>query len=203
MRTGGVSLRAAAVVAAVIAAGATVPLVGLPLAYAALVLRPVDQPAATAPFACADIDGGPPINGPTGVSASIDAVQTGRLPGFERVVLSFAGPVPHYAVSRRQAPVFATQTQTGDADDVRLRGAFGLEITSTWGSSEGFLGDRRAGPIGPTGVGGRLWDIADGTSVLGLGLSRPAPFRATTVASPSRLVVDVASGPMSCDTAPS
>ncbi len=174
--------------------------------HAALVLAPIDQPIATGSFACADVDGGAPIHGldangnsPSGpaVQGSIDALQTGMLAGFARVIVYFSNAVPHYSLREFHPPVFATRTDTGDADDVRLRGEYGLAIAMTWADSQGRDG-RGIDPIGAIVVEGRLWDTGDQIALLGLGLSRETPFRVSTFTLPARLVIDVASAPAAC-----
>jgi hypothetical protein len=151
---------------------------GAPLVSSWLILRPIAEPVATGSFGCPDVVGGAPTDGPSGqeVNTSIRAVQTGMLPGFARVIVYFPDAVPHYSVQELNAPVFATRTQTGDAFDVRLRGAYGLAIGLLWADTEGRDGCS-VGPIGDVVVDGRLWDTGDQIALIGLGLSRAAPFR--------------------------
>lgn len=170
--------------------------VGLPVASGALLQRPLDQPVVTGAFGCANVDRLPPDG--RAVRTSIVAVQVGRLPGFERVIVTYRTEVPEVAVTRTPMPVFATRTQTGDAYDVRLGGRTGLAISSTWAEEASLWDGRSVGQGGPTIVEGRLWNVGDQQSLVGLGLSRDAPFRVATFSDPARAVVDVAAAPASC-----
>jgi len=158
-------------------------IVVLPLVHLALILEPTDQPVVTGAFGCADVDAGPRITGldasgnsPLGwsVKSAIAGVQTGSLPGFERVIVYFDGEVPHYAVGRLGLPVFATTTQTGEFD-AQLKGRYGLQAVMTWAVPPTWWYGRSVGSPGPTIIDGRLWDTGDEIALLGLGLSRPAP----------------------------
>jgi|SRR5215472_3553735 len=188
-----------------LASAAAVPLLlvgwlfGAPLVSSWLILRPIDEPVATGSFGCPDVVGGAPADGEGGgeVNTAIRAVQTGKLPGFARLILYFPDAVPHYSVHELQAPVFPTRTQTGDAFDVRLKGAYGLAISLAWADTEGRDGGG-VGPIGDVVVDGRLWDTGDQIALVGLGLSRAAPFRASAFHDPARLVIDVARTTAAC-----
>jgi len=173
-----------------------------------LILRPIGDPKATGAFGCATDDGGPPTtgldsngNGAGGhaVSTSVATVQTGTLPGFDRVIVYVHGEVPHHSVGGQRRPTFPGSGQSGDSLDFTLRGRYGLTVFMTWGESETYLYDRTVHAFGASVAEGRLVDMGDQISMLALGLSRAAPFRVSTVGNPSRLVVDLATGPTTCE----
>src|SRR5262249_466630 len=133
------------------------------------------------------------------VSASVATVQTGTLPGFDRVIVYFVGEVPHHAVGGQTRPTFPGSGQSGDSLDFSLRGRYGLTVFMTWGESETYLYDRTVHAFGASVAEGRLVDMGDQISMLALGLSRAAPFRVATFGDPARLAVDLATGASRCE----
>jgi hypothetical protein len=191
-----------AVAAAVLVAGAVVA--SLLLAGHAFV-RPPATPAGTVPsptpiaqatptpastraavlpgFSCAAQSGGAGTAGLTGVRA---AAQT----GYDRFVIQFAGPVAPYQVVPQASATFTTDPRGSPAP---LAGTAGLKVTvsgvSNWTSLPGPTDVR------PTGtqelVEARQVGAFEGVVTWGLGLARPACFRAYTLTGPNRLVIDV------------
>lgn len=126
-------------------------------------------------FACSTQTGG------GAGSASVTAARIGSHPGYDRLVLEFAGPVPQFEVKPQDSPVFG---------QVTLAGAAGALVTVRNASSSGgyFTVLRQSAPVL---LEARQLGAAGGTVQWGMGLSRPTCFRITMLSGPPRLVVDV------------
>jgi hypothetical protein len=141
------------------------------------------------PFKCADQSGnGWP--GP-GTAKPITEVRTGQQTGYDRFVLQFSTAVPGYTVKRQSSPSVTTDPK---GESVNLAGSAALIVSlnpaSSYGSysgstdiKTGFTMLREARQIGDF----------EAVNSWGLGLSSGACFRAFTLSSPARLVVDVQS----------
>jgi hypothetical protein len=155
-----------------------------PIASAQATPTPASTPAAVLPgFSCAAQSGGAGTAGLTGVRA---AAQT----GFDRFVIQFDGPVPPYQVVPQSSATFTTDPQGSPAP---LAGTAGLRVTvdgvGNWTSLGGPTDLRPAGT--PELQEARQLGAFEGVVTWGLGLARPACFRAYTLTGPNRLVVDV------------
>ncbi|WCO65528.1 hypothetical protein PO878_13575 [Iamia majanohamensis] len=129
-------------------------------------------------------------------TAPLVDVRTGRHPGFDRVVLEFAGGVqPGWDVQWVEGPV----TESGSGREVEVDGPALLRIhvapASGYDLEAGeatFAAERVAGPGGgPVHEVVRAGDF-EADLVWVVGAEAETPFTVTTLPSPSRLVVDVA-----------
>jgi hypothetical protein len=129
-----------------------------------------------------------------GMTQLVD-VRTGRHEGFDRVTFEFDGPRPGYRVEYVEPPI----TEDGSGDEVDVAGTAFLQIRLE--PASGF--DMEAGE--PTYDGPRVVD-GNGTSVLDevvrtgdfeavltwvAGSSDRVDFRVTTLADPTRVVIDL------------
>jgi hypothetical protein len=108
-------------------------------------------------------------------------------------VIQFSGPVPPYDVQPQGSGAFV---QDPSGQRVTLAGSAGLLVTVRGARSAGsYTGSIDQKPAG-TAVLKEARQVGDFEGVVrwGLGLSHGACFRAFTLASPSRLVIDVQSG---------
>jgi hypothetical protein len=151
---------------------------------------PSSSPAAPAaglpPFSCG-AQSGP---GPTSPPASVTAARASAQSGYDRFVIQVSGPVGQYSVQPQAGPTF---TQDPSGRQITVAGAAGLKVTLQGAASAGsYTGSTDLKPSG-TAVLQEARQIGDSEGAVswGLGLSRPACFRAFTLADPSRLVVDV------------
>lgn len=120
----------------------------------------------------------------------IDAVRTGTHTGYDRLTIEFQGGQPHsIQLSPQKGTAF---TRDGKGDTVYLAGKDGLLVSM-------FSTDAHTAYSGSTdiktGFGGllevRLVGDYEGYVHYGLGLSRPACYRAVILANPTRLVIDI------------
>jgi hypothetical protein len=144
-------------------------------------------PVANLPaFSCAAQSGQGATSPPIGVTAVRASAQS----GYDRFVIQFSGPVPQYTV---QPQASATFVQDPSGQRVMLSGSAGLVVTLHGAQSSGsYTGSTDQKPAG-TAMLKEARQVGDfeGVVTWGLGLSHGACFRAFTLASPSRLVVDV------------
>jgi len=131
--------------------------------------------------------------GPVQVAATstsqtvVRGVRVGSHTGCDRVVFEFAGPMPGYSV--RYVP---TVTRDGSGLPVALSGSAFLEIvlrptSTTTHAPQSSVTPGYAELRQVTGAG----DF-EGVTSYGVGLKSKQPFRAYRLASPNRLVIDIA-----------
>jgi hypothetical protein len=142
------------------------------------------SPGAALPgFSCAAQSGG--VAGPAGITGIRAAPQN----GFDRFVIQFDGPVPHYQVTPQPSVTFTTDPR---GSSVTLAGTAGLRVTVSGVTNWSTLG-------GPTDLrlGGsalresRQVGAFEGVVTWGLGLAHAGCFRTYTLTGPDRLVIDI------------
>jgi hypothetical protein len=119
----------------------------------------------------------------------VDAIRTGTHAGYDRLTIEFQGGQP--GSIKLQPQTGATFTRDGIGDTVKLLGKDGLLVSM-------FSTDAHTAYTGTTdiktGFGGllevRVVGDYEGYVHFGLGLSRPACYRATILSNPARLVID-------------
>jgi len=120
----------------------------------------------------------------------VTSVRASAQRGYDRFVIQFNGPVPQYSVEPSSSSTFV---QDPSGRQVTLAGSAGLAITLQGAASAGsYTGPTDLKPSG-TAVLQEARQTGDFEGVVhwGLGLSHASCFRAFTLPSPSRLVVDV------------
>lgn len=143
------------------------------------------------PFVCASSTTIP--NSVAPLSAYIDDVRAGTHAGYDRLTIEFQNGQPQSIKVEPQTN--ATFTRDGIGDTVQLAGNNGLLISI-------FSGDAHTAYSGPTdiktGYTGllevRLVGDFEGYVHVGLGLSKPACYRAFILTNPTRLVIDIQTG---------
>jgi hypothetical protein len=147
-------------------------------------VSPPSPPASAAAFKCADATGG------AVGSANLTAVRMAEQIGFfDRLVLQFDSKVPSYTVKRQAKPVFKSGSS---GQSIALAGAAGVLVQIHSATASGSY----SGPTDmahsdyPVLIEARLVGDFEGSLSWGLGLTRPACFRAFTLANPPRLVID-------------
>ena len=114
----------------------------------------------------------------------------GQHPGYDRITIEFAGGVPSYTVTRQQA---ATFTRSPRGDQVTLEGNAGVLIVIhsvvNWTS---YTGPTAFHPGYPYLRQAQQVENFEGYQQWALGIEGTPCLRVFTLASPSRLVVDVA-----------
>jgi hypothetical protein len=139
------------------------------------------SPAATLPgYSCAAQSGG-------GGPATMATARTGAQAGYDRFVIQFDGPVPQYEVTPQGSAAFA---QAGGP--VTLEGTSGLAIVLHDASTPAYAGPREMKPGLSQIREARLLSDAQGVVEWGVGIARPACFKAWILPGPSRLVIDIA-----------
>jgi hypothetical protein len=146
-------------------------------------VSPPSPPASVVAFKCADATGG--VAG----SANLTAVRTAEQIGFDRLVLQFDSKVPSYTVKRQAKPVFKSG---GSGQSIALSGAVGVlvQIHSATASGSYSGATDLAHSDYPVLIEAKLVEDFEGYLSWGLGLTKPACFRAFTLADPPRLVID-------------
>jgi hypothetical protein len=152
---------------------------------------PSPNPSPSPQYICGASTG---LVGPTPpLSAFIDAVRTGTHTGYDRLTIEFKDGQPETIEVRPQANTKFMTDPKGDT--VTLAGQVGLRIRI-------FSADAHTAYTGPkdikTGYSGLLEvrQIGDfeGYVTYGLGLSSPGCYKATILANPTRLVIDIQVG---------
>lgn len=123
-------------------------------------------------------------------SAYVDAVRTGTHTGYDRLTIEFQNGQPQSIQLQPQANTAFTRDGIGDT--VNLAGNDGLLVTI-------FSGDAHTAYSGPSdikpGYTGllevRLVGDFEGYVHIGLGLAKPACYRAVIMTNPARLVIDI------------
>jgi hypothetical protein len=154
---------------------------------AAVAAGPSAAPSGLPAFQCVD-QAGNGWPGP-GTAQAITGVRLAAQAGYDRFVVEFPAAVPGYRV-RQQAGGGATLDPSGLP--VTLDGTAALIVSLNPASSNGSY----AGPTDirtPSGTLREARQLGDFEAVTtwGLGLSKAACFRAFTLTSPARLVIDV------------
>lgn len=119
----------------------------------------------------------------------IDAIRTGKHTGYDRLTIEFKSGLPQIELRPQTGTAF---TRDGKGDTVYLAGKDGLLVSM-------FSTDAHSAYSGPadikTGFGGllevRVVGDYEGYVHFGLGLSRPACYRAVILTNPTRLVIDI------------
>lgn len=136
-------------------------------------------------FKCADSAGGS-VTDSTVVDASV-----GRHEGYDRFVIGFGGGVPSYEVARLQNPT--VESGGGRGGKVTLDGTTAVTITmhsvNNWAS---YSGPTEFHPQYPFLRQAQQVQNYEGYQTWALGIQGTACLRIVTLASPSRLVVDIA-----------
>ena len=155
-----------------------------PTATAAASPSPAAPNAAQA-FKCADSAGG------SVTGSSVVDVRVGQHEGYDRFVIEFGGGVPSYEVSRLQSPTL--ESGGGKGGKVTLEGTTSVTITmhsvdnwTTYSGPTGFY------PRYPFLRQAQLVQDYEGYQTWALGIQGTTCLRIDTLASPSRLVVDIA-----------
>jgi hypothetical protein len=148
---------------------------------------PVSPPAPPgtnlAAYKCADASGG------NAGAANLTSVRVAEQVGYDRIVLQFDGRVPTYTIKRQAKPVFRSG---GSGQPITLSGAAGALVQIHSASASATY----SGPKDITHpeflvlIEARVVEDFEGYLSWGLGLTRPACFRAFTLSDPARLVID-------------
>jgi hypothetical protein len=148
---------------------------------------PPSQLPTTAPsaaFTCEDTSGGS-VNDSTVVDASV-----GQHAGYDRFVIDFGGGVPSYTVTRQQSATF--ESGGGRATSTTLDGNAGVSITvhsvNNWTT---YSGPTEFHPQYPYLREARQVQNYEGYQTWALGIKGAPCLRVFSLASPSRLVVDI------------
>jgi hypothetical protein len=140
-----------------------------------------------------------PASGPaTKARGYLKDVRVAAQPGFDRVVFEFEDALPGYEVSRVEPPVH----EDGSGDEVNVRGEELLQVRFDNAATARIEGEKVV-PVytGPEHVQGGGTDVVvevvdagdfEGTVRWVVGLKEARSVRVSTLASPHRLVVDVA-----------
>ncbi len=155
------------------------------------VTQPVDQPAAgtVTGFGCtaSTIAGAQPVP-----SALVSAVRTGSHPGYDRFVVEFSSVPGRTSITPQQHATFINSPK---GDSVTLAGAAGLLVVIRGADAHtSFGGPVSFKPSGATLLEVRRVEDFEGYVGFGLGLAKSPCYRAFTLTSPYRLVIDVQAG---------
>jgi cytoskeletal protein RodZ len=157
------------------------------------VASPTPSPSPTAspsttPFTCGAASSFTGQNPPT--SAYVDAVRTGAHTGYDRLTIEFKDAQPQTIELRPQAGT--SFTRDGIGDTVKLAGKDGLLVSIFSGNANtAYTGSRdiKTGYAGLLEV--RIVGDYEGYVHFGLGLAKPACYRAVIMTNPTRLVIDI------------
>ena len=146
------------------------------------------------PFICQDVAGGS-----TGITTQLTAVRVAshESEGYDRIVFDFSGGIPSYDLTRQPS---ATFIRDPSGQQIQLDGSDGIKLV---------LRDTDAAAGIPGGSKPALPAVREVAQVgnfervvtYGIGLSSSQCLRVSSLASPSRLVVDVATVPSTSTTA--
>ena len=145
------------------------------------------QPTSQLPagFTCADASGGSEQAG-----SNVVGVRIGQHDGYDRLVIEFSGAIPSYKVQLRSGTSF---TESPRGQTVTLSGTNGVLVVVhpvfNWTSYSGPFAFK---PDFPILREARQIENFEGYQQWALGIQGTPCLRVTTLASPSRLVVDVA-----------
>src|ERR1700730_2133935 len=145
--------------------------------------QPTSQPPAG--FTCADARGGSEQAG-----SNVVGVRIGQHDGYDRLVIEFSGAIPSYKVQLRSGTSF---TESPRGQTVTLSGTNGVLVVVhpvfNWTSYSGPFAFKPGFPILREA---RQIENFEGYQQWALGIQGTPCLRVTTLASPPRLVVDVA-----------
>ena len=119
---------------------------------------------------------------------TVTAVRVAQHAGFDRFVIEFGGAVGGYDVQRQPAPTFVLDPSGQKAT---LAGSAGLLVRLHRASAMAYSGPTELRLGGSAIREARQIGNFEAVTSWGLGLSRPGCLRVSTLANPSRLVVDV------------
>lgn len=145
------------------------------------------QPTSQLPagFTCADASGGSEQAG-----SNVVGVRIGQHDGYDRLVIEFSAAIPSYKVQLRSGTSF---TESPRGQTVTLSGTNGVLVVVhpvfNWTSYSGPFAFKPGFPILREA---RQIENFEGYQQWALGIQGTPCLRVTTLASPSRLVVDVA-----------
>ena len=145
------------------------------------------QPTSQLPagFTCADASGGSELAG-----SNVVGFRIGQHDGYDRLVIEFSGAIPGYKVQLRSGTSF---TDSPRGQTVTLSGTNGVLVVVhpvfNWTSYSGPFASK---PDFPILREARQIENFEGYQQWALGIQGTPCLRVTTLASPSRLVVDVA-----------
>ena len=148
---------------------------------------PTPQPTPQLPsgFACADVSGGNQQ-----IPSGVEAVRVGQHDGYDRFVIQFNGPIPAYAVRRQSGTTF---TEDPRGTQITLSGTNGISVLihpiDNWTS---YTGPTAFKPDFQFLQEARLIQNFEGYQQWALGIQGTPCMRVMELASPSRLVVDIA-----------
>lgn len=145
---------------------------------------PVASPTPPAGFVSTAVSGG------AVASSTVTTVRVGAHPGYDRFVIEFGGSVPSYTVTPQGSSTF---TRSPRGDRVTLEGTGGVLIVvhsvTNWTT---YSGPTAALPRDPYLRQVLLVENYEGYQQWALGIQGAPWIRVTTLGSPARLVVDVA-----------
>jgi hypothetical protein len=124
------------------------------------------------------------------LSALVDGVRTGTHAGYDRLTIEFKNGQPQSIELRPQTGTAFTRDGIGDT--VKLAGKDGLLVSIFSGDAHtAYSGSRdiKTGYAGLLEV--RIVGDYEGYVHVGLGLSKPACYRASIMTNPTRLVIDI------------
>ena len=120
-----------------------------------------------------------------------ELIVHGYVAGYDRFVVEFSGSVPGFKVQRQET---STQLEDASGRAVKLDGTASLRVVLNPASGQGsYTGSGDLRPRYAVLREARQMGDFEAVTSWGLGLSRASCFRAFTLNSPSRLVVDVQS----------
>ena len=135
-------------------------------------------------FALRDFSGG------SVALSTVSAVRVGQHDGYDRFVIEFSGGVPSYSVKRQSG---ATFTRSPKGDLVTLEGTAGVVITiHSIGNWTSYTSATAFKPGYPFLRQALLTENFEGYQSWALGIAGTPALRVFTLASPNRLVVDIA-----------
>jgi hypothetical protein len=127
--------------------------------------------------------------GSAAAGSAVVTVRAGTHPGYDRFVVEFSGTIPSYSVARQSSAAF---TLSPSGQQAGLDGDHGLLITlkptSDWTA---YSGPTALRPAYPYLRQARMVQNFEAVQQWGLGIAGSPCIHVFTLASPSRLVVDV------------
>jgi hypothetical protein len=145
---------------------------------------PLASPTPPPGFVCTDVAGG------SVADSTVADVRVGQHEGYDRFVIEFGAGVPNYIVTRQQSTTF---TRSPKGDQVTLEGSAGvLIVVHSVNNWIGYPGPTAFRPQYPYLRQALQVENYEGYQQWALGIQGTACLRVFTLASPSRLVVDIA-----------
>jgi LPXTG-motif cell wall-anchored protein len=156
------------------------------IAAAAAVLLLATPAMALPGFGTAPVSGGGSGATPTTGSSGVSSVSVGHHAGYDRVVFTLTGGVPHF-----EARYVATVTQDGSGAPVPLLGSAFLFVVFH-GTTMGASVQNTITPDLPMLKQVKGAGDFEGYTSYGIGAASRSGFRAFTLTGPNRLVIDLA-----------